>query len=98
MIFLASIAVPVLMIYVQNKWAHYRAAFNAAALIAGLIFGNIAAISVYKIIRDHIVFMTTIHAVFLNPFFLATGAYLGVFFLYRLLLLTIPEFAEEKVK
>jgi len=34
---------------------------------------------IYKIIRDSTVFMTNIHAIFLNPFFLVTASYLGLY-------------------
>jgi len=89
LIIIISIAVPLIMVYMQPKWVPLRYLFNMAAIVTGLVFVNISAISVYNIIRDQTVFMTKIHAVFLNPFFLATGAYLGIFFLYRLLLLII---------
>ncbi|MFF7582125.1 hypothetical protein ACFY90_03955 [Lysinibacillus capsici] len=35
--------------------------------------------------------MTTIHAVFLNPVFLITGAYLGLYLIYRFIMMTIHE-------
>jgi len=89
LIILVSFVVPLIMVYMQSKWMPLRSLFNIVAIVTGLVFVNISASSVYKIIKDQTVFMTKIHAVFLNPFFLATGAYLGVFFLYRLLLLTI---------
>jgi len=89
LIIMVSIVVPLTMIYLQRKWMMLRYLFHLAAIVTGLIFVNISATSVYKIIRDQSVFMTKIHAVFLNPFFLTTGAYLGVFLIYRLVLLTI---------
>ncbi|MFJ7733658.1 transposase [Lysinibacillus sp. NPDC097231] len=69
----------------------FRFFFNVAAVVATIIFGCIAATSIYQVIADDAVFMTTIHAIFLNPFFLITGAYLGVFLIYRLLLLAMHE-------
>lgn len=65
--------------------------FNIIAVISILIFGNIAATSIYQILIDNAVFMTTIHGVFLNPSFLITGGYLGVFIIYRLMVLTWDE-------
>jgi hypothetical protein len=65
--------------------------FNITAVISTLIFGNIAATSIYQILIDNAVFMTTIHGIFLNPYFLITGGYLGVFIIYRLMVLTWDE-------
>ncbi|WP_102691481.1 transposase [Rummeliibacillus pycnus] len=86
-----SIIFPILMVYIQNKMKSFRTIFNVLAFITTVIFGGIASTSIYQIIVDHAVFMTTIHGIFLNPFFLITGAYLGVFLLYRFLLLTLEE-------
>ncbi|WP_256757807.1 transposase [Cohnella sp. WQ 127256] len=94
-IILSSIVIPLMMAYVQGRWVHFQYAFHVASIVAALIFGNIAAVSVYQIIRDHVVFMTTIHAVLLNPFFLVSGAYLGMFLIYQLLLLTMKANGES---
>lgn len=63
--------------------------FNVTALVSKLVFGNIAAVAVYRIIRDQTVFMTNIHAIFLNPSFLITGSYLGLYIIYQLLNVTM---------
>ncbi|MEI3605863.1 transposase [Pseudogracilibacillus sp. SE30717A] len=86
-----SILIPIIMIYLNTFNDKIKIVFNSIAIISALIFGNISAISIYQIIRDNTVFMTAIHAVFLNPFFLITGALLGVYILYRLILLTLDE-------
>lgn len=65
--------------------------FNIIAVISTLIFGNIAATSIYQILIDNAVFMTAIHGIFLNPYFLIAGGYLGVFIIYRLMVLTWDE-------
>jgi len=79
------------MLLLQNKSKIARTAFNVLAVLATIIFGGIASTSIYQIIVDDAVFMTTIHAIFLNPLFLVTGAYIGVYMLYRLLLWTWEE-------
>lgn len=86
-----SIIVPLVMLLLQNKSKIARTAFNVLAVLATIIFGGIASTSIYQIIVDDAVFMTTIHAIFLNPLFLVTGAYIGVYMLYRLLLWTWEE-------
>ncbi|MNO40665.1 hypothetical protein D3C76_308200 [compost metagenome] len=91
LIVLGSIVVPIVMLMIQRKWIKWRIVFNAASILSALILGNISALSIYKILRDNTVFMTSIHAIFLNPMFLMTGAYLGVYLVYRLLLITYEE-------
>lgn len=87
-IILGSIVGPALMIILQMKWRKLQTLFNFAAILSALIFGNIAALAILEIIKDNTVFMTNIHGIFLNPFFLFTGAYLGVYLLYILILRT----------
>lgn len=88
---LSSIVVPVIMVYLNNKSDKLKLIFNIVAVVSIIIFGSITSTSIYQIIVDNAVFMTTIHAIFLNPFFLATGGYLGVFIIYRLMILTLEE-------
>jgi hypothetical protein len=83
-----SVVVPVLMILLQIIWFKLRLVFNTAAILSALVFGNISSLAIYGIIKDKTVFMTNIHGIFLNPLFLLTGSYLGVYFIYRLVLLT----------
>jgi len=79
------------MLYLQHKSDKFKMIFNIVAVISTIIFGSIASTTIYQIIVDDTVFMTTIHAIFLNPFFLVTGAYLGVFFIYRLIIMALEE-------
>ncbi|MFJ7970932.1 transposase [Psychrobacillus sp. NPDC096389] len=88
---IASISFPIIMFYLQNKNMKFQFLFNIIAVISAVIFGSIASTSIFQILIDNAVFMTAIHGIFLNPFFLTTGAYLGVFFVYRLLILTMDE-------
>lgn len=82
LLILGSIVFPIIMILLQRKCLKFRIIFNILAVISALIFGNIASIAIHKIIKNDTVFMTNIHGLFLNPFFLFTGAYLGVYLLY----------------
>ncbi|MFJ5788935.1 transposase [Lysinibacillus sp. NPDC093197] len=87
----SSIIVPFVMLLLQKKSKIVRLLFNVLAVFAMLVFGGIASTSIYQIIVDNAVFMTTIHAIFLNPLFLVSGAYIGVYIIYRLMLLTWHE-------
>lgn len=86
-----SIVVPIGMYYSHRANLRFGRFYNFTAIISAIIFGDIAAVSVYQIIIDKTVFMTKIHAIFLNPFFLITGAYLGVYAVYMLILLTMND-------
>ena len=88
---LAIIVTPVCMYILQNRSSHFRNTINILSVVSVIIFGSIAATSIYQIIIDNAVFMTTIHAIFLNPFFLMTGAYLGLYTLTRLLIVVMNE-------
>lgn len=88
---IGSIYFPIIMFYLQNKSKKFQIIFNSIAVLSAIISGNIASTSIYQILIDDAVFMTAIHGIFLNPFFLVTGAYLGVFIVYRLLILTMDE-------
>ena len=88
---LGSILLPLLMLYSQKISTKFNLVYNILAIISILVFGNIASLSIYKVIKENSVFMTTIHAIFLNPFFLITGAYIGIYVLYRMLLLSMEE-------
>ncbi len=91
LIVFGSIVVPIAMLMIQWKWIKWRIVFNVASVLSTLILGNISALAIYEILRDNTVFMTSIHAIFLNPMFLLTGAYLGVYLVYRLMLMTYEE-------
>jgi len=88
---LGSIILPILMLYFESLYSKLRNVYNIFIVISLLVLGNITALSVYQVIIDQEVFMTTIHGIFLNPFFLITGAYLGGYTIYRLMSLTISE-------
>ncbi|WP_246483889.1 transposase [Heyndrickxia vini] len=87
MLVLASIVLPITMYILQHYWNILRKIFNWIAFLSFLIFGNISSLSILGIIENKTVFMTTIHAVFLNPSFLMTGGYIGIYILYQLLMI-----------
>lgn len=88
---ISTIIVPSVMLYLVRKSDHFKIFFNIVAVLSTIIFGSIASTSIYQVIIDGTVFMTTIHALFLNSIFIITGAYLGVFIIYRLMILTLEE-------
>jgi hypothetical protein len=86
-----SIVVPFLMFVFQKIRLKLRLFYNVVAILSALVFGNISSLAIYGIIKDKTVFMTNIHGIFLNPLFLLTGSYLGIYFIYRMVLLTLDE-------
>ncbi|HBJ00352.1 MAG TPA: transposase [Lysinibacillus sp.] len=88
-IMVTIIVIPAVMVYLQQKSDKMRLVFNALGVVSAIFFGYIAATSITHIILEDVVFMTTIHAVFLNPIFLLTGAYLGLFFIQYMINITI---------
>lgn len=59
--------------------------FSLIAVVSLLIFSGIVSYAIFSIISNETVFMTSIHSLFLNPFFLVSGGYLLFFSLYRLI-------------
>lgn len=88
---ISSIVFPLIMVLLRKKISKSAVVFNILAVIFVIIFGSIASTSIYQIIIDDAVFMTKIHALFLNELFLISGAYIGVFTIYRLMILTMDE-------
>jgi len=84
-----SIVIPLLMYYIHHKQPKINMLYHLIALIAVITFGNIAALSIYQIINEKTVFTMDIHGLFLNPLFLLSGAYIGVYLLYQLLVVCV---------
>lgn len=87
----SSIVAPLLMVYFHYLWGRMYIFFNLLMLISLLTFGNIASLSIFQIIRDNTVFMTAIHGIFLNQAFLVSGAYIGLYTIYRFMLMNIED-------
>ncbi|MDQ0270948.1 hypothetical protein J2S17_002834 [Cytobacillus purgationiresistens] len=88
---LSVIILPIGLYQLQKRWKNIKLIFNVLSVASVMIFGSIVSITIYEILKDQTVFMTNVHAVFLNPLFLFTGAYLGIFFTYRLIYLLLEQ-------
>ncbi|GAB6433513.1 hypothetical protein bcgnr5390_49350 [Bacillus luti] len=60
-------------------------ALHISAYLALYVLGTIISINIYDVLIQDLVFMTSIHGILLNPFFLIAGAYIGIYTLYLLL-------------
>jgi hypothetical protein len=85
-----SILLPLLMLNLVSRWCFFMWIFNGLAILAAFAFGNISFAYVYNIIQHHQVFMNK-HAIFLNPWFLGSGVYLGLYVMYLLFRLFVIE-------
>ena len=52
---------------------------DVPAIAAAVAFFVISSLYVFRVLADGTVLMTTIHRIFLNPAFLVSGFYLGVY-------------------
>jgi hypothetical protein len=91
LILLSVIVFPLLMLGLVRTSSLCRRLFDGFAVLSAFVFGIIAAIAVYEILRDDTVFMTHIHGVFNNTWFLASGAYLGNYGLYKLIYMLVRQ-------
>ena len=91
LLILGVISGPYIMYLLVMSWNKFRLIFNILAILSSMIFGIIASLTVYQVIVDNKVFMTSIHAIFLNPLFLIVSAYMGLYVLFCLLKLTMKD-------
>ncbi|MFB5252527.1 hypothetical protein ACE38F_19515 [Bacillus mycoides] len=62
-----------------------RIVLHIFAYLALYVLGTIISINIYDVLMQGLVFMTSIHGILLNPFFLLAGAYIGIYTLYLIL-------------
>lgn len=62
-----------------------RIVLHISAYLALYVLGTIISITIYDVLIQNLVFMTSIHGILLNPFFLLSGAYIGIYTLYLIL-------------
>ncbi|TSB47106.1 transposase [Alkalicoccobacillus porphyridii] len=86
MVFIIQLLISIIMVVTRRKWEVLSFIYDGLALASFLVFSSIAAASVFEIIVNHTVFMTNIHALFLNGVVLLSASYLILFIPYKLLL------------
>lgn len=92
---LSTIILPLIFYYLKVKIPFAQSTLNILAVISLTIFGMISSTSVYQVIVDDAVFSMQIHGLFLNPLFIISASYLGIYFIYRLLLLAVRELQSQ---
>lgn len=91
----SSIVVPLIMCVLQQNQPKIKTLYHIIAFIAVLVFGNIAALNIYQVIVDKAVFTMDIHGLFLNPIFLLSGSYIGIYLIYSLLIKCVNYSSED---
>lgn len=83
-IVISTIILPLIMYFLHRKSDVLRKLFHLAAFILAIVFANSVALTIYETWIHDAVYTTSIHGILLNPYFLIPGAYLGIFFIYKL--------------
>ncbi|MDQ0206137.1 transposase [Alkalicoccobacillus murimartini] len=84
-VFIITILLSTMMFVLQKKWTVLVSVFDIVALLCLLVFSSITATAIYEILADNTVFMTNIHALFLNGYFLVSGGYVILYSIYKLI-------------
>jgi hypothetical protein len=66
----------------------WRRALDGLACAALVVLGSVAGATVARTLRNDTVFMTEVHSVLLNEWFLIAGAYLGIYMVAKLAYMT----------
>jgi hypothetical protein len=96
----AVIFIPILM-FTAAKWNRDNGlslGFDWLAIGAAWVIGIMVSVTVYEINRDNEVMMTTIHKLFADVRFLACGAYLGSYLMYRLIEVAWESYQDIKLR
>lgn len=81
---IAIILIPIAMSFAALRYPTITKVYSVFAYVSFVVFSIIASLTVYDVIATHKVFMTTVHKVFLNPYFILAGSYIGLYILYVL--------------
>ncbi|PFJ13399.1 hypothetical protein COD67_22130 [Bacillus cereus] len=74
-----------LIFYLLAKHPKISVMLHISAYLALYVLGTIISIHIYDVLIQDLVFMTSIHGILLNQFFLIVGAYIGVYTLHLIL-------------
>ncbi|MBM7838999.1 hypothetical protein JOC54_002269 [Alkalihalobacillus xiaoxiensis] len=79
------VVIPICMLLIARKSLIIEKLFSFIATLSFLMTASIISFAIYEVVVEGTVFMTSIHAIFLNPFLLLSGAFLLLFTMYKLL-------------
>lgn len=96
----AVIMIPIFM-FSAAKWNRGNGVslgFDWLAIGTSWVLGIMIAVQIYEINKNNEVMMTTIHKLFADVRFLACGAYLGSYLMYRLIAVAWESYQEMKLR
>lgn len=73
------------MYVLRTYWHKLDFIYLTLALVSLVSFNGSLSTSVFQTLKDQTIFMTTIHQVLLDPFFLIGGGYIGLYAVYLLI-------------
>jgi hypothetical protein len=94
------IIIPIFM-FSAAKWNRGNGVglgFDWLAIGSGWVIGIMSAVKIYEINKNKEVMMTTIHELFADMRFLACGAYIGSYIMYRLIAVAWESYQEIKLR
>jgi hypothetical protein len=94
MIVLGIVLIPIIMSGTHWIWHRLRLVYDVFAILSAIVSFSAASTTIYSVIKNNTIFMTTIHALFINPFFLIPSAYLGLYVIYLLYIAVSGQFNE----
>lgn len=86
LLIVGAILVPILMFMVRHR--PVAAVFDLLAALSVLLANIAAGLAVLEIKQENTEFTTHVHEIFMDPLFLVTTGYVGLYSVYRLLVAT----------
>lgn len=83
------------VVWVSRRYRSAGRVLDGIAAAAAFLFFVLSATAVRDTIVHGTVFMTEVHRIFLHPVFLASGAYLGPYFLGHMVMRVISSIGED---
>jgi hypothetical protein len=86
---------PILMFVLRHR--SIAAIFDLLAALSVLLANIAAGLAVLEIKQENTEFTTHVHEIFMDPLFLATTGYIGVYSVYRLLVATSRTWQAKRI-
>ncbi|PWK13153.1 transposase [Tumebacillus permanentifrigoris] len=92
---LGTILVPICMFVLRHR--PLAAVFDLIAALSVLLANIAAGLAVLEIKQESTEFTTHVHEIFMDPLFLVTTGYIGVYSVYRLLVATSRTWQAKRI-
>lgn len=95
LLIVGAIVVPILMFVLRQR--SVAAIFDLVAALSVLLANIAAGLAVLEIKQENTEFTTHVHQIFMDPLFLVTTGYIGVYSVYRLLVATSRTWQAKRI-